>query len=50
MPPVYYCGDAEFGSIHSPEYEILDAWIRADAPDGETWLEERPEDLPTRKR
>ncbi len=50
MPPVYFCGDAEFGSIHSPDYEILQAWIEAEAPDGAQWLEQRPEDLPTRDR
>ena len=47
MPPVYYCGEAEHGSLHTDEFEILQAWIEAEAPDGATWLQERPDDLPT---
>lgn len=46
MPPVYYCGDGEYGSLHEDEYEILRAWIDAEAPDGADWLRERPADLP----
>ena len=46
MPPVYFCGDGEYGSLHVDEYAILQAWIEAEAPDGAGWLEQRPEDLP----
>ena len=46
MPPTYYCGDAEFGSLHTDEYDVLQAWIEADAPDGAQWLRVRPNDLP----
>lgn len=46
MPPVYFCGDGEYGSLHEDEYAILQAWIEAEAPDGADWLEARPEDLP----
>ncbi len=46
MPPVYFCGEGEYGSLHEDEYAILQAWIEADAPDGEGWLEARPADLP----
>lgn len=46
MPPVYFCGDAEFGSLHTDEYEILEAWIEAEAPDGADWPDLRPDDLP----
>ncbi|MGH1345520.1 MAG: hypothetical protein ACRBN8_28405 [Nannocystales bacterium] len=47
MPPVYFCGEGEYGSLHEDEYAILQAWIEAEAPDGAAWLEERPDDLPT---
>lgn len=46
MPPVYFCGDGEYGSLHEDEYAIFQAWIEAEAPDGADWLEERPDDLP----
>ncbi len=47
MPPVYFCGEGEYGSLHEDEYAILQAWIEADAPDGAGWLEQRPVGLPT---
>ncbi len=46
MPPIYFCGEAEYGSLHTDEYEILQAWIAADAPDGAGWLRVRPDGLP----
>ncbi len=47
MPPLYFCGDGDFGSsVHSPDFEIFDAWLSADAPDAPTWVEIRPKDLP----
>lgn len=46
MPPTYYCGDGEHGSLNTDEYEILRAWVDAEAPDGADWLRERPEGLP----
>lgn len=42
MPPLYYCGDGDYGSsIHSPEYELFEAWLLAGAPDAPTWAEMR---------
>ncbi|MCR9162364.1 MAG: hypothetical protein ACE37F_31555 [Nannocystaceae bacterium] len=46
MPPTYYCGEGEYGSLNADEYEILQAWVEAEAPDGAQWLRVRPEDLP----
>lgn len=46
MPPVYYCGEGEHGSLHTDEFDILQAWITAEAPDGAQWLKVRPADLP----
>lgn len=40
MPPLYYCGDGDYGSsIHSPEYELFEEWLMAGAPDAPTWSE-----------
>jgi hypothetical protein len=46
MPPTYYCGEGEYGSLNADEYEILRAWVEAEAPDGADWLRVRPEGLP----
>lgn len=46
MPPLYYCGDGDFGSLAERDYEVLRAWLDAEAPDAPTWLDVRPDDLP----
>ena len=47
MPPLYYCGDGDYGSsVHSPDFEIFAAWLEAEAPDAALWAELRPDDLP----
>jgi hypothetical protein len=47
MPPLYFCGDGDYGSsVHSPDFEIFAAWLAAAAPDAATWAELRPDDLP----
>ncbi len=46
MPPTYFCGEGEYGSLRADAYAILQAWIAADAPDGAQWLRVRPDDLP----
>ena len=40
MPPLYYCGDGDYGSsVHTPDYEVFEAWLLADAPDAPSWAE-----------
>ena len=37
MPPQYFCGDLDQGSLSHEDYELLADWLEAGAPDAVRW-------------
>ncbi len=37
MPPTYYCGDLDFGSLTAADHVLFRDWLDASAPDAATW-------------